>query len=61
MKKRFLFLVKNLNVACTNHTECWSQYCLNSQCTCAPGYEPYDDRTGCRMYLWMSVFEINIC
>lgn len=59
-KKIFFSLVKNLNALCINSSECWSQYCLNAQCACAPGYEPSDDRTGCRMYLWMSSLEFNI-
>ncbi|UJR32135.1 hypothetical protein I4U23_019603 [Adineta vaga] len=42
---------KNLNNTCANHVECWSQYCSNQRCTCANGYEPSDDHTGCRRKL----------
>ncbi|CAF4961111.1 unnamed protein product, partial [Rotaria sp. Silwood1] len=43
--------LKNLNVVCTNPTECWSQYCLNSRCQCAPGYEPSSNQIDCKRKL----------
>ncbi|CAM4777103.1 unnamed protein product [Rotaria magnacalcarata] len=39
---------KSLNAACSNDTECWSQYCSSSRCTCAPNYEPNVDNISCK-------------
>lgn len=34
-----------------NNDECWSDYCSNSRCACAPDREPIDNGTNCRMNL----------
>jgi hypothetical protein len=41
-------LVKRLNLTCSLNAECWSSYCFNSRCQCAPDYEPEPDNNRCR-------------
>jgi len=57
-KNKIFCLVKSLNSVCTNDTECWSNYCLNSLCKCGPGYELINNSTDCRMNLFIKFFQI---